>query len=442
MSNVVAIIGRPNVGKSTLFNRLTESRAAIVDPTSGVTRDRHYGRAEWNGKDFSLIDTGGYVYGSDDVFEEAINRQVKAAIEECDILMFVLDVETGITDLDDAVAKLIRKSGKPYVVVINKSDNNKRANDISDFYSLGLGDVFPVSAINGAGTGEMLDELVKHVKIVKKIEDDIPKITIVGQPNVGKSSLMNALIGEERAIVTPVAGTTRDSIYTRYKSFGFDFYLVDTAGIRKKKRVREDLEFYSVLRTIKAVEESDVCIFMIDAVEGITSQDLNIFHLINSNRKGVVILINKWDLYEKDTMSTKNYTDYLKKRLEPFTDVPILFTSVTSKQRIHKALETAIDVFNNRKQRIPTSQLNKIMLPFIEINQPPAMKGKLISIKYITQLPGRTPMFGFFTNHPQYIKENYKRYLENKLREHFKLSGVPIEVFFRSSKATKGEKEY
>lgn len=434
MSNIVAIAGRPNVGKSTLFNRLTQSRKAIVDEQSGVTRDRHYGKAEWNGKEFSVIDTGGYVHGSEDVFEREIRKQVETAIDEAFIILFVVDVETGLTDLDEKMARLLRKAQKKVFVVVNKVDNNKRLEDINEFYKLGLGELYPLSSINGAGTGELLDDLVKEFKTGKIPDDNIPKIAIVGQPNVGKSSLLNALIGEERTIVTPVAGTTRDTVYTRYKSFGFDFYLVDTAGLRKKKNVREDLEFYSVMRTIRAIEECDVCIFMIDAVAGLSSQDLNIFHLVYSNRKGVVFLINKWDLVNKDTNSAKEFTAITKSKLQPFDDVPVIFTSVTEKQRIHKALEAAVQVYKNRAQRIPTSQLNKFILPYLGSNPPPATKGKLISIKYITQLPGKTPMFACFSNHPQYIKDSYKRFIENKMREHFNLTGVPVEIYFRESK--------
>jgi len=434
MSNIVAIVGRPNVGKSTLFNRLTESRKAIVDEQSGVTRDRHYGKAEWNGIEFSVIDTGGYAHGSDDIFESEIRKQVRIAIDEAFVILFLVDVETGLTDLDEEMAKLLRKAKKKVFVVVNKVDNNKRIGEINEFYKFGLGELYALSAMNGAGTGELLDDLVKEFKTDKIQEDDIPKIAIIGQPNVGKSSLLNALIGEERTIVTPLAGTTRDTIYTRYKSFGFDFYLIDTAGLRKKKNVHEDIEYYSVMRTIRAIEECDVCIFMIDATQGLSAQDLNIFHLVQTNRKGVVFLINKWDLVEKDTNSTKGYTEEMKEKLKPFTDVPVVFTSVTNKQRIHKALETAIEVCKNRLQHIPTSQLNKQILPYVDNNPPPATKGKLISIKYITQLPGKTPMFACFSNHPNYIKEGYKRFVENKIRENFNLTGIPIEIYFRESK--------
>ena len=434
MSNIVAIVGRPNVGKSTLFNRLTASRKAIVGEQSGVTRDRHYGKGEWNGIEYSVIDTGGYVHGTEDIFEGEIRKQVKTAIDEACVILFVVDVETGVTDLDEEVASLLRKSKKKVFLVVNKVDNNKRLLETGEFYKFGLGELYPLSAVNGSGTGELLDELVKEFKTEKPLEEDIPKIAIIGQPNVGKSSLLNALIGEERTIVTPLAGTTRDTVYTRYKSYGFDFYLIDTAGLRKKKNVHEDIEYYSVMRTIRAIEECDVCIFMIDATQGLSAQDLNIFHLVQSNRKGVVFLVNKWDLAEKDTNATKRYTEEIKTKLAPFTDVPVIFTSVVNKQRIHKALETAIEVYKNRNQHIPTSQLNKQILPYVESSPPPATKGKLISIKYITQLPGKTPKFACFSNHPNYIKDSYKRFVENKIREHFNLTGVPIEIYFRESK--------
>ncbi len=434
MSNIVAIVGRPNVGKSTLFNRLTASRKAIVGEQSGVTRDRHYGKGEWNGIEYSVIDTGGYVHGSEDIFEGEIRKQVITAIDEAFVILFVVDVETGVTDLDEEVARLLRKSKKKVFLVVNKVDNNKRLLETGEFYKFGLGELYPLSAVNGSGTGELLDELVKEFKTEQPLEEDIPKIAIIGQPNVGKSSLLNALIGEERTIVTPLAGTTRDTVYTRYKSYGFDFYLIDTAGLRKKKNVHEDIEYYSVMRTIRAIEECDVCIFMIDATQGLSAQDLNIFHLVQSNRKGVVFLVNKWDLAEKDTNATKRYTEEIKTKLAPFTDVPVIFTSVVNKQRIHKALETAIEVYKNRNQHIPTSQLNKQILPYVESSPPPATKGKLITIKYITQLPGKTPKFACFSNHPNYIKDTYKRFVENKIREHFNLTGVPIEIYFRESK--------
>jgi|SRR6185436_17022703 len=431
MSNIVAIVGRPNVGKSTLFNRLTESRAAIVDEVSGVTRDRHYGKAEWTGKTFSVIDTGGYVSGSDDIFEEEIRKQVTLAVDEADVILFLTDVSTGLTDLDAEVAKLLRKSKKKIVLVVNKVDNPERAQDVAEFYKLGLGDIYELSSASGAGTGEMLDEVVKHLKKENEPEENIPRIAIVGQPNVGKSSLLNEMIGDKRTIVTPIAGTTRDSIYVRYQSFGFDFYLVDTAGLRKKTKVHEDLEFYSVMRAIRSIEEADVCLLMIDATQGMNAQDLNIFHLAEKNRKGIVILVNKWDLIAEKEKNTKKYEEELVARLAPFKDVPVVFTSVIHKQRIHKALEIALEVFKKRKQRISTSKLNKIILPYIEGYPPPTIKGKSISIKYITQLQKDTPHFAFFANLPQYIKEPYRRFIENKMRENFDFKGVPISIHFR-----------
>lgn len=431
MSSIVAIVGRPNVGKSTLFNRLTESRKAIVDSEAGVTRDRHYGKVEWNGKSFTLIDTGGYVVNSDDVFESGIRAQVSAALDETDLVMLVVDVIDGLTAYDKEVAEYLRKSKKDVMLVVNKVDNNKRIQDATEFYSLGLGDYFCISSINGSGTGDLLDAVIEKLDPKEYIETELPKLAIVGQPNVGKSSLLNALLGEERTLVTPIAGTTRDTILTRYNSFGFDFYLIDTAGIRRKNKVNEDLEFYSVMRTIRAIEDCDVCILMVDATKGFTAQDLNIFHLAERNHKGVVILINKWDLLEKDTHSVKKFSDEIKAKLEPFSDVPILFTSVIQKQRIHKALEVAVEVCQRRSQKIATSKLNNVMLPYLEKNQPPTNKGKVISIKYCTQIQSYYPQFAFFCNLPQYIKEPYKRYIENRLRENFDLSGVPIEIYFR-----------
>jgi GTPase len=435
MSNIVAIVGRPNVGKSTLFNRLTETRKAITDEQAGVTRDRHYGKAEWNGKEYSVIDTGGYVMGSDDEFEGEIRKQVKLAIEEAQVILFVTDVTSGVTDLDLAVALMLRRCNKKVLVVVNKVDNNARLQEAAEFYSLGLSDtIYPLSSINGSGTGELLDELVAHLKKDTPPDQDLPKIAIVGQPNVGKSSLLNALTGEERTIVNPNAGTTRDTIYSRYTSFGFDFYLIDTAGLRRKKNVVEDIEFYSVMRTINAIEDCDVCLFLIDATQGLTAQDLNIFHVIQTNKKGVVFVANKWDLVEKGTNSTKHFTDYIRSKTNPFDDVPVICTSVTDKQRILKALEMAIEVYKNKTQHISTAQLNKIIIPYLDNNPPPATKGKMISIKYITQIKGSNPKFACFANHPQYIKETYSRFVENKLRQHFKLTGVPIDVYFRSSK--------
>ncbi|MEM7163051.1 MAG: ribosome biogenesis GTPase Der [Bacteroidota bacterium] len=426
MGNIVAIVGRPNVGKSTLFNRLIERREAIVDPTSGVTRDRHYGKAEWIGKEFSVIDTGGYVKGSDDVFEEQINRQVELALDEADIILFMVDVTTGITDLDQGVANLLRRTDKPVILACNKVDNNKLRLDAAEFYQFGLGDVHEISASNGGGTGDLLDEIVAHFEEEVQEEDELPRIAVVGKPNVGKSSLINAILGEERNIVTDVAGTTRDSLDTHYNSFGFDLKIVDTAGIRKKKKVHEDIEFYSVMRSIRAIEHSDVCILMIDAEEGFQKQDLNIFYVIEKNKKGVVVLVNKWDLVQdKDSNIVKKWTDDIKEKIAPFTDVPIIYTSTLTKQRIHKALETAIEVHKRRTTKIPTSKLNEVMLEEIERYPPPALKGKYIKIKYMMQLPTHNPAFAFFCNLPQYIKEPYKRFLENKLRSHFNLTGVP-----------------
>jgi GTPase len=437
MSTIVAIVGRPNVGKSTIFNRLTETRDAIVDEQSGVTRDRHYGHSEWNGRQFSVIDTGGYIRGSDDVFEGEIRKQVELAIEESDIILFVVDTEIGITDLDDEVAKLLRKSGKKIFLIANKVDNPQRIAQTSEFYNLGLGDPYPVSAMNGSGTGELLDDLIKSLP--KEFNDDtsgLPRFAIVGQPNVGKSSLLNMLIGEERSIVTPIAGTTRDAVHQRYSKYGHDFLLIDTAGVRRKARVKEDLEFYSVLRSIRSIEEADVCLLMIDAQQELAAQDLAIFHLIEKNNKGVVLIVNKWDLVEKDTLSTKVFTEKIQAKLAPFTDVPIIFTSVKTQQRVHKTLETAVHVFESRRKKVKTSELNEFFLPLIEHYPPPAIKGKHIKIKYVTQLPTPTPQFAFFCNLPQYINESYKRFLENKLRERYDFTGVPINIFLRSK--TKG----
>jgi GTP-binding protein len=432
MGNIVAIVGRPNVGKSTFFNRLTESRQAIVDETSGVTRDRHYGKVIWNGHEFSIIDTGGYVTNSDDVFEEEIRKQVILAIEEADVVIFLVDVISGITDLDQTVAGMLRKIKKPVLLVANKVDNSNRLYDATVFYGLGLGDYFPLSSINGSGTGDMLDKLTSMFeKKEDEEEEEIAKIAVVGRPNVGKSSLVNALIGEERNIVTPISGTTRDSIHTRYNKFNHDFYLVDTAGLRKKGKVKEDLEFYSVMRSVRAIEHADVCLLLIDATIGIESQDVNIFHLIERNWKGVVLLVNKWDLVDKETMTIKKFEEQIRERLEPFVDVPILFVSALTKQRIHKALELAIKVYEQRMVRIPTSKLNEVMQQAIEENHPPAVKGKFVKIKYVTQLPTHAPAFAFYCNLPQYIREPYKRYLENQIRKHFNFTGVPIRIFMR-----------
>jgi len=433
MGNIVAIVGRPNVGKSTLFNRLIERREAIVDDLSGVTRDRLYGHCEWNGRTFSVIDTGGYVKDSEDIFEKEIARQVVIAIEEADVIIFMVDVLAGLTDLDSSVADLLRKSEKPVFVTANKVDIHERILDAYEFYNLGLGEIYSISAINGSGTGDLLDEIVKVLPEDKNAEEeDLPRITIVGRPNVGKSSLTNVLIGEERNIVTDIAGTTRDAINTRYNKFGFDFMLVDTAGVRKKSKVNEDLEFYSVMRAIRAIENSDVCLLMIDASVGFEAQDQNILNLIRKNKKGIVILVNKWDLIDKTTNTLKEYQKSIMKKIAPFNDIPILFISALTKQRVHKVIETAMAVYENRTQRIPTARLNEAMLQAIEDYNPPSVKGKYIKIKYVTQLPTPTPVFAFFANLPQYIKEPYKRYLENKLRENFNFTGVPIVLVFRN----------
>jgi len=432
MSNIVAIVGRPNVGKSTFFNRLIQRREAIVDAVSGVTRDRHYGKSYWNGKEFSLIDTGGYVLGSDDVFEIEIDKQVELAIDEADAIIFMVDVETGITGMDVDVAKLLRKVNKPVFLVVNKVDNNKRAEDAVEFYTLGLGDYFNVASINGSGTGELLDALVKALPDKENIEEDeLPRFAVVGRPNAGKSSFINALIGEERYIVTDIAGTTRDSIHTKYNRFGFEFNLVDTAGIRRKAKVKEDLEFYSVMRSVRAIEHSDVCLLVCDATRGFDGQVQNIFWLAERNRKGIVILVNKWDLVEKDNKTMKDFERNIRQQIEPFTDVPIVFISSLTKQRIFKAIETAVEVYKNRSKRIKTSVLNDILLPIIENFPPPAYKGKYVKIKYIMQLPTPQPQFAFFCNLPQYVKDPYKRFLENKLREHFDFHGVPVSVYMR-----------
>jgi GTPase len=434
MGNIVAIVGRPNVGKSTLFNRFTESRDAIVKEISGVTRDRIYGRGEWNGAQFSVIDTGGYIKGSEDIFEGEIRKQVEIAVDEATVIIFMVDVMTGIIDLDEKVAALLRKSKKPVLIVANKVDNTDRVGLSSEFYALGLGDVFDVSAANGSGTGELLDEIVKYFdKEDDSVNerDDLPKIAIVGRPNVGKSSLVNALTNEERNIVTDISGTTRDSINTRYKGFGFDFLLIDTAGIRKKAKVTEDIEYYSVLRSVRTIENADVCIFMIDAAEGLQKQDLHIYYMIEKNSKGVVVLVNKWDLVEKDQNTMNKFEEDLRNQLAPFNDVPIIFTSTISKQRIHKALEATMLVHENRTKKISTSQLNDVMLEIIQATPPPALKGKYIRIKYVQQLPTHSPAFAFFCNLPQYIPDSYKRFLENRLREKFDFIGVPIKIFFR-----------
>lgn len=434
MNNIVAIVGRPNVGKSTFFNRLIKRREAIVDSVSGVTRDRNYGKSEWNGKEFSVIDTGGYIKGSDDIFEGEIRRQVELAIDEADAIIFVVDVEEGITPMDAEVAKLLRKVTKPILLAVNKVDNAMREKDAVEFYNLGLGEYFTIASISGSGTGELLDKLVEVLPELPEIteeEEALPRFCVVGRPNAGKSSFINALIGEDRFVVTDIAGTTRDAIDTRYNRFGFEFNLVDTAGIRRKAKVKEDLEFYSVMRSVRAIEHSDVCILLIDATRGFEGQDQSIFWLAEKNRKGVVILVNKWDLVEKDTMSTRDYENKIRKELEPFTDVPIIFTSALTKQRLLKALEGTVKVFENRKQRIPTSKFNEYMLKLIEAYPPPALKGKYVKIKYCMQLPTPTPQFVFFANLPQYVKEPYKRFLENKIRENWDFSGVPIDIYIR-----------
>ncbi|MDI9257537.1 ribosome biogenesis GTPase Der [Flavobacterium sedimenticola] len=434
MNNIVAIVGRPNVGKSTFFNRLIKRREAIVDSVSGVTRDRNYGKSEWNGKEFSVIDTGGYIKGSDDIFEGEIRRQVELAIDEADAIIFVVDVEEGITPMDEEVAKLLRKVTKPILLAVNKVDNAMREKDAVEFYNLGLGEYFTIAGISGSGTGELLDKLVEvlpELPEVNEEEESIPRFCVVGRPNAGKSSFINALIGEDRFVVTDIAGTTRDAIDTRYNRFGFEFNLVDTAGIRRKAKVKEDLEFYSVMRSVRAIEHSDVCILLIDATRGFEGQDQSIFWLAEKNRKGVIILVNKWDLVEKDTMSTRDYEQKIRKELEPFTDVPILFVSALTKQRLLKALEGTVKVYENRKQRIPTSKFNDYMLKLIEAYPPPALKGKYVKIKYCMQLPTPTPQFVFFANLPQYVKEPYKRFLENKIREHWDFSGVPIDIYIR-----------
>jgi GTP-binding protein len=432
MPNIVAIVGRPNVGKSTLFNRLVKNRQAIVEETSGVTRDRQYGRADWNGIEFSVIDTGGFVMDSDDVFEEEIRKQVELAIDESDVILFMVDVKDGLIGMDVDVADLLRKSQKKTLLVVNKVDSTGRLNDINEFYELGLGTVYGISSMNGSGTGELLDDMVKefHSGIADDLPD-LPKIAVVGRPNVGKSSLVNALLGEERTIVTPVPGTTRDTIYTPYKSFGFNFLLVDTAGLRKKGKVTENIEFYSVMRSIRAIENSDVCLLMVDSTEVFEAQDLNILRLIERNRKGVVIVVNKWDLVEKETNTVKKFEKFILDRTAPFTDIPMVFTSVITKQRIHKTLELAARVFENKNRRIPTSVLNDVMLPLITETPPPQVKGKYVKIKYVTQLKTPFPAFTFFCNHPQYIKEPYERFISNKIRENFDFSGVPVQVYFR-----------
>ncbi len=432
MANSLALVGRPNTGKSTLFNRLTQSRDAIVDATSGVTRDRHYGKANWNGIEFSVIDTGGYVLNSEDIYEAEICKQVNLAIEECDAIIFLLDGREGLTTLDEEITDMLRPCTKPVFVVVNKIDSPSNYSDQLEFYALGVEKIYPISAVSGGGTGDLLDDVVKCFSNEEEhLEENLPKITVIGRPNVGKSSIVNAFLGTEQNIVTPLAGTTRDSIYSRYKGFGFDFYLVDTAGLRKKKNVEEDLEFYSVMRTIRAIENSDVCIAMIDATNGFEAQDLNIVSLAQRNKKGLVLVVNKWDLVEKNANTHLEYEQLIRKKLAPDNDVPIIFTSVINKQRIYKVLETAVAVYHNRNRKIPTSQLNDVMLDVISYNPPPIQKDKVIRIKYVTQLPTATPTFAFFCNLPQYVRESYKRFLENKIRENWDFSGSPMDLYFR-----------
>ena len=435
MGNLVAIVGRPNVGKSTLFNRLTKTRQAIVNEQAGTTRDRQYGKSEWLGREFSVVDTGGWVVNSDDVFEEEIRKQVMLAVEEADVILFVVDVMNGVTDLDMEVAGILRRTQKPVLMVANKTDNNDLQYNAAEFYSLGLGDPYCISALSGFGTGDLMDLLISKFKkdTVEELDEDIPRFAVVGRPNAGKSSIVNAFIGEDRNIVTDIAGTTRDSIYTRYEKFGFDFYLVDTAGIRKKNKVTEDLEYYSVIRSIRSIEGADVCILMIDATRGIESQDLNIFSLVQKNQKGLVVVVNKWDLVEnKDVKVMKTFEEAIRSRFAPFTDFPIVFASALTKQRIFKVLEEAKEVYKARTTRVPTARLNEEMLPLIEAYPPPSTKGKYIKIKYCTQLPNtQVPSFVFFANLPQYVKEPYRRFLENKMREKWHFSGTPINIYIR-----------
>ena len=433
MGAIVAIVGRPNVGKSTLFNRLVGMRQAIVDETAGVTRDRHYGKAEWCGREFSVIDTGGYTSNSDDIFEEEIRKQVSIAIEEADLILFLCEVKTGITDYDSEIANILRRVKKPVIPVVNKIDSGNQMYEFYEFNALGLGEPFAISAVNGSGTGDLLDRICELLPPDRPEEtnENIPKITIVGRPNVGKSSITNAFLGEDRNIVTPIAGTTRDSISTRYNKFGYNFMLIDTAGLRKKGKVTEDLEFYSVMRAIRSIENSDICILMVDAQTGVEAQDMAIFNLIVKNKKGCVIVVNKWDTVKKENNTMKQYTELIRKRIAPFSDVPVIFTSVINKQRIFDVLAAADKVYKNYTKRIPTSELNEIMLEEIENYPPPATKGKFVKIKYITQLPTKSPSFAFFCNLPQYVKEPYRRFLENKIRVHFDFTGVPIQIFLR-----------
>jgi len=431
MGAIVAIVGRPNVGKSTFFNRLIQRREAIVDAVSGVTRDRHYGKTDWNGREFTVIDTGGYVKGSEDVFELEIDKQVELAIDEADAIIFMVDVESGVTGMDEDVAKLLRRHNKPVFLTINKVDNAMREADAVEFYALGLGDYFTISSINGSGSGDLLDAVVEVLPDEPEVEDELPRFAVVGRPNAGKSSFINALLGEERFIVTDIAGTTRDATDTKYNRFGFEFNLVDTAGIRRKAKVKEDLEFYSVMRSVRAIEHCDVAILILDATRGFDGQVQNIFWLAHRNNKGIVVLVNKWDLVEKETNSVRDYTKKIREAMEPFTDVPIIFISALEKQRIYKAIETAVEVYQNRSKRVPTHKLNDVMLPLIEHYPPPSLKGKYVKIKFCTQLPGHYPQFAFFCNLPQYVKDPYKRYLENQLRKNFNFEGVPVTIFMR-----------
>lgn len=435
MKGIAVIVGRPNVGKSTLYNRLTKSKDAIVDEKAGVTRDRHYGIVEWNGEEFTLVDTGGWIKGSDDDFEELIRKQVALALKEADLVLFLVDLQSGITGTDDQIADLIRKSGIPCILVVNKTDEFTQIPLSHEFYRLGFEHLFPISAVNGLGTGDLLDQVLKMLP--EKTEavagrKDLPYFTIVGKPNVGKSTFLNTLLGEERSIVSPVAGTTRDPVETLFKGFNMEFYLVDTAGLRKKNKIKEDIEFYSTIRTIRSIEKSDVCFLLLDATEGINHQDLQIVRYIVENKKGLVVLVNKWDLVENKTSNTaKEYESLIKKRLQPFDDVPVVFISALHKVRILKGLEAGMKVYENRTKKIPTSQLNEVLLPIIENNPPPAIKGKYIKIKYVTQLPTHAPSFAFFCNLPQYVKEPYKRFLENQIRKNFNFTGVPVQIFFR-----------
>jgi GTP-binding protein len=431
MGGIVAIVGRPNVGKSTFFNRLIKKREAIVDAVSGVTRDRHYGRSDWNGIEFSLIDTGGYIEGSDDIFQNEIDKQVNLAIEEADAILFMVDIAEGLTGMDQTIAQLLRRSQKPVFLTANKGDNSKVTENMIEFYALGYENIYTVSAINGSGTGDLLDELVKVLPQQSQIQEILPRFAVVGRPNAGKSSFINALIGEERYIVTDIAGTTRDSIDTKYNRFGFEFNLVDTAGIRKKSKVKEDIEFYSVMRSVRAIEYCDICMLLVDATRGFDGQVQNIFWLAHRNNKGIVILVNKWDLIEKETRSTKLFEQEIKDKTAPFKDVPVIFISALNKQRIFKAIETAVAIYKNRSNRIPTRKLNDTLLPIIENQPPPSYKGKFVKIKFCTQLPTPHPQFAFFCNLPQYVKEPYKRFLENKLRDRFDFEGIPIQLFFR-----------